>query len=133
MGETGNSVKQRLCQHLSTIKLKRETTVSEHFNQPDHSIDDLRFFVLANNTEWSLEKRKSIENKWIKKLNTLKPKGMNTDINQSNIKFISIPFTGTNNKPKSLREVLNGSCKTSYTIGTPLRVIFNHKHSIARN
>jgi hypothetical protein len=133
VGETGNSVKQRLSQHLSTIKLKRDTTVSEHFNKPDHSIDDLRFFVLANNTEWSLEKRRSVESKWINKLNTLKPNGMNTDVNHTNINFVTIPFTGTTIKPFSLTEFLNESFKTSYTIGSPLRVTFNHKHIIARN
>jgi hypothetical protein len=133
VGETKNSVKQRMSQHLSTIKLKYQTPVSLHFNSENHSIDDFRFFVLTNNISWTKTKRKSVENNWIKKLNTLTPNGINVDTNKLYNKFVTLPFKGRSSIPTSLKEFLNDSTKTCYTTGSPLRVVFNHKHSIARN
>lgn len=133
VGETKNAVKQRISQHLSTIKLKYQTPVSLHFNSENHCINDFRFFVLTNNNSWSKIKRKSVENNWIKKLNTLTPNGINVDTNKISNKFVTLPFKGRSSIPKSLKEFLNDSTKTCYTTGSPLRVVFNHKHNIARN
>jgi hypothetical protein len=133
VGETKNSVKQRMSQHLSNVKLKYQTPVSLHFNSENHSIDDFRFFVLTNNIFWSRNKRKSVENSWIKKLNTLTPNGINVDTNKVCNKFVTLPFKGRNSIPLSLKEFLNDNTKTCFTTGSPLRVVFNHKHNIARN
>ena len=132
VGETSRSVKERICQHLSNIRLKSETPVSEHFNQNDHSISDFKFFALINNSLWSDSKRKLAENKWIDKLNTLKPKGMNCDVNKVRTKFVTIPFKGRNSMPNSLHSLIDESTKAAFTTGLPLRVSLNHKHKIAR-
>ena len=132
IGETGNPAKIRITQHLSNIRLKRNTPVSDHFNSKDHSISDLKFFVLLSNPSWETNKRKLLESKWIRKLNTLKPKGINIELNRVTNKYITVPFKGRNSVPASLSVFLNHSVKTCFTSGLPLRVNFNHKHSIAR-
>jgi hypothetical protein len=62
VGETQHSAKQRLSQHLSNIKLKYDTHVSKHFNSEGHSINGLNFFVIAQNSNWSIKKRRFVEN-----------------------------------------------------------------------
>ena len=117
---------------MSNIRLKYQTPISEHFNQVDHSILDLKFFALVNNVLWSDSKRKSVENKWIDKLETLKPKGINCDVNKISTKFVTVPFKGRNSLPNSLHSLMDQNTKASFTTGSPLRVNFNHKHNIAR-
>jgi hypothetical protein len=133
VGETCNSVKLRITQHLSNIRTKRSTPVSDHFNQPDHSITDFRFFALVNNTNWSDSKRKAVENKWILKLGTRTPNGINKDLNHVTNIFITVPFKGRCSVPSTLSVFLNESNKTCFTSGAPLRVNFSHKHMIARD
>ena len=132
VGETSRSVKDRISQHLSNIRLKYQTPISEHFNQVDHSILDFKFFALVNNVLWSDSKRKTVENKWIDKLETLKPKGINCDVNKISTKFVTVPFKGRNSLPNSLHSLMDQNTKASFTTGSPLRVNFNHKHNIAR-
>jgi hypothetical protein len=57
VGETSNSVKLRLTQHLSDIRRQNDTPVSQHFNSPHHKIEDLKFFALAMNSNWDEVKR----------------------------------------------------------------------------
>ena len=132
VGETSKTVKMRISQHLSAIKLKYSTVVSEHFNLPNHSITDLKFFTLINNSNWSEEKRRLTESKWIKKLNSIKPSGLNTDSKCKSIQYITLPFKGKQSVPSSVSNLLNDNLKTSFNTGTPLRVLFSHKHKIAR-
>jgi hypothetical protein len=133
VGETQNTAKQRLFQHLSAIRCKHDTPVSKHFNSENHSIADLKFFVIAQNSNWSIKKRRATENQWIKKLNSLTPNGINVDMNINLNKYITIPFKGRRSVPNSLLPHLNDGVKTCMTSGTPLRVIFNHSHRIARS
>jgi len=132
VGETSRSLKKRMSEHLSNIRLKYETPVGEHFNQADHCITDVKFFALVSNPSWSEVKRKTVENKWIDKLQTLKPNGINCDINKINTKFVTVPFKGRKSLPNSLHYVMDENTKSSFTTGSPLRVSFNHKHKIAR-
>jgi hypothetical protein len=121
-----------MSQHLSCIRLKYTNPISEHFNSTEHTISDFKFFALWNNPKWSDSKRKLIENKWISRLNTLKPNGINTDLNVNEIKFVTLPFKGRSSVPSSLSKILDNNVKASFTTGSPLRVSFNHKHNIAR-
>ena len=132
VGETSRKVKERIGQHLSNIRLKYNTPISEHFNLNGHNILDFSFFALVNNNLWTESKRKIVENKWIEKLKTLKPNGINTDINKVRNKFVTVPFKGRNSLPNSLHCSIDDNTMISYTTGSPLRVCFNHKHKIAR-
>jgi len=132
VGETSQSIKKRFSAHLSQIRLKYESPVSNHFNSVGHSIDDLKVFGLVSNSLWCDSKRKMVESKWIKKLDCLKPKGINVDLFTDKPIYITVPFIGRNSIPDSLSPFINERTRPAYTTGTPLRVTFNHKHVIAR-
>jgi hypothetical protein len=119
---------------VRNIRSQHITPVSEHFNMPDHNIGDLKFMALISNEEWTTAKRRQIESKWIKKLASLSPLGINIAVNTNLNKYVSIPFKGRNSIPISLNPFLEDELVTvSYTTGSPLRVLFNHKHRIARD
>ena len=50
-----------------------------HFNQPDHSLDDMRCMVIEGVHGSSRTDRLRRESFWISKLKTLIPQGLNTD------------------------------------------------------
>ena len=131
IGETKQTLKCRITQHISSIKRKIPTPVSEHFNGEGHSIKDFTFFGLLNNISWSDSKIKIIETHWINKLHTLNPNGLNKDTNKNSIRYITLPFKGSNSVPMSLRQYLNKNVKTCFTTGSSLKVYFNHKHRTA--
>jgi hypothetical protein len=133
VGETGNTLKQRISQHISSIKLKYPTAISLHFTSNDHSVDDFKFFGLVSNSKWSQTARRLKENYWIKKLKTLTPNGINLELNFCQDKFITIPFKGRHSIPQKLSEVLTETTKVSFTTGKNLNLHFNHKHRIARS
>jgi hypothetical protein len=132
VGETRNSVKQRISQHLSTIKLKRDTPVSKHFSSENHTINDFSYFVIAHNPYWTVQKRRLVENQWINKMKSLAPNGINMEININYQRYITVPYKGRLSIPHSLSGVLSDNIKTCFTNGKPLRVILNQKHRIAR-
>jgi hypothetical protein len=133
VGETGNSLKQRISQHVSSIKLKYDNPISLHFNSSDHSIDDLSFFGLISNSQWKQQTRRSKEATWIKKLNTFIPNGLNNNISEHVNRYVTVPFIGCHSVPQTLSTILHDNIRTTYNTGTPLRVFFNHKHIIARS
>jgi len=131
VGETKQTLKQRITQHISSIKQQTGTPVSQHFNSPGHNLNDFSFFGLQSNNGWSDSKRKNVENFWIAKLNTLSLFGLNKDLNNYPTKYITLPFKGPNSTPNSLRQYLGENIKPCFTTGSPLKVTFNHKHRIA--
>ena len=46
VGETKNTFRDRLNQHLSDIRCKKDTPISVHFNLPNHSISNLKATVI---------------------------------------------------------------------------------------
>ena len=46
IGETNNSVRQRMIGHWSDIKHNRNKPVDKHFNKPDHMLENLRLAVI---------------------------------------------------------------------------------------
>ena len=46
IGETSNSIRQRMNGHRSDIKHNRNKLVAEHINKPDHTLDNLRLAVI---------------------------------------------------------------------------------------
>lgn len=77
VGETGRTLRDRLNDHRSAIKNKAKTPIAIHFNSSNHSLFDLSILPieLINNT--SNICRRSREQFWQIKLNTLYPNGIN--------------------------------------------------------
>ena len=46
IGETSNSIRQRMNGHRSDIKHNRNKPVAKHFNKPDHALDNLKLEVV---------------------------------------------------------------------------------------
>ena len=79
-GETENPLHIRMNGHRSDINTRKlDKPVAAHFNQPDHSLNDLRVMgiekIHTNSGQW----RKQRESYWIFTLDTMTPKGMNLD------------------------------------------------------
>ena len=78
IGETKNTIRIRLSQHLRNIGIGRlGTPLVQHFQT--HSPNHLIVSVLQNNDRWSCGQRKRAERIWIHKLGTTIPGGLNDD------------------------------------------------------
>jgi hypothetical protein len=77
VGETSMRLKDRLNNHMSTIRTNKNTAVAIHFNQTFHTIDHVIIkpieLVDINDKKVRLEREKL----WIKTLNTRYPNGLN--------------------------------------------------------
>ena len=79
VGETSDRFRLRFNNHKHSIRHnKTGFPVAAHFNTPNHSISDLRFFILAGNFP-SVDKRKQFELNTILKLRSHKT-GLNRDL-----------------------------------------------------
>ena len=82
VGETENALHIRMNGHRSDITTKKlDKPVAAHFNQPDHSLEDLRVMGIEkiedyNNTR---KRRKLRERYWIFELRMLTPEGLNIE------------------------------------------------------
>ena len=76
IGQTKNSLLQRLKQHLYSIdKTGKATYLYEHFRQ--HGSENLCIMGLESGSWWSDRQRLARERQWIGKLNTVYPHGLN--------------------------------------------------------
>ena len=83
VGQTKNALKTRFYTHRSDINKNsgnKKTLVTQHFNLPDHCIEDMRCVVLERVFGGTVEARLARESFWINKLVTTTPQGLNTVI-----------------------------------------------------
>ena len=82
VGESKNTMRKRLPGHRSDINLKSKKPgkvpfIIQHFNSPGHSLEDMRALPIEQVCRPDTELRKRRERFWIKKLDTVYPKGLN--------------------------------------------------------
>lgn len=77
VGETSNSINQRMWQHKNNILHHKElhTPLVAHFIR--HNWDSLKIMILEHNSNWTDKERKKTERRWIHLLNTKEPIGLN--------------------------------------------------------
>ena len=80
VGETGTTLYERTHNHLTTIRKKQDTTIAEHFNMEDHRLEDFTIIGIEQIKNKDIHLRKIRESFWIKRLQTLKPKGLNMNL-----------------------------------------------------
>ena len=77
IGETGRPLKHRLADHRGYVNQERVNYVTgAHFNQPGHTLSDLKITILERSKKTDSSYRKERERYFINKFNTLH-KGMN--------------------------------------------------------
>ena len=76
-GQTGNSLRTRFYLHRSHIGNDAGTLLTMHFNQHDHSLDDMRCMVIERVYGSSIADREKRESFWNAKLKTFHPHGLN--------------------------------------------------------
>ena len=77
VGETGRTLRERLAVHLSTIKLKKNTSIGIHFNLHGHSHRDVLIIGIEGLGLDNERERKLKEKNWIARLHTEYPHGLN--------------------------------------------------------
>ena len=77
VGETKQTLKQRLLEHCGDTKHNRDKPVARHFNQADHSTDDITIMAIDRPANNNYFHRLTLEAKWIQLLQTTKPNGIN--------------------------------------------------------
>ena len=79
VGETKNTLKTRFYMHRNHIKQNTGTCtlVTRHFNQPNHTVTDMKCIVIEQIEGKSGTIRQSREKKWMDRLQTVTPKGLN--------------------------------------------------------
>ena len=78
IGETSNCIRQRMNGYRSDIKHNRNKPVAEHFNKPDHTLDNLKLTVIKEVEGKTKQQREVEEQKIIFKLDCVN-QGLNKD------------------------------------------------------
>ena len=77
VGETGNSISDRIKQHRYTIINEKDThlLIVQHFMT--HGIEAVKVCGLEYNDQWTIGQRRFQEKEWINRLSTKYPGGLN--------------------------------------------------------
>ncbi|MGH0131312.1 UNVERIFIED_CONTAM: hypothetical protein FKN15_045536 [Acipenser sinensis] len=78
VGETGTTLYKRIQNHLSLIRNNKiNEPIVQHFTSQGHDINDVKFVVLEQLKLDNATNRRIKESKWINRLNTIMPAGLN--------------------------------------------------------
>ena len=77
IGETKRTLKTRLLEHCGDTKHKRDKPVARHFNQPNHTAEDILIMAIDRPSKNDTYHRLALESKWIEKLKIFHPFGIN--------------------------------------------------------
>lgn len=98
VGETSRSLKTRLGNHISNIRLYKDTAVAEHFNQYDHDGNlDLEITPILQIPDQgskikNMLTRRKYETFFIRKLDTMIPRGINLKLEDFGVLAFPIKF-----------------------------------------
>ena len=79
VGQTQNSLRERFYLHRSHINKNVGTPLTLHFNDSNHTLEDMRCIVIESVNRFSLDERLKRESFWISKLKTIFPYGLNAE------------------------------------------------------
>ena len=77
VGQTEQTLRQRMNSHRHSISHNTDTPVARHFNLPHHDINDLQVIGIDSLPSVDTYSRLNKETFWIYTLNTLAPHGIN--------------------------------------------------------
>ena len=126
VGETGQCLSSRIREHLSSVSGDRGTSVAKHFSS-QCGVQNLLFFGvdIASNSN----KRKLKEKRWIRRLHSLHPQGLNViSSSLDEAMNLVLPYSPCANKVNDMCRGLCSSAvrvRAAYTRGRTLRELFN--------
>jgi len=77
VGETGRTLRDRVTDHVSCIRLKKQTPIGLHFNQAGHSLKNFTILAIEQFDDKSDALRHMKESTWQHLLQTAHPLGIN--------------------------------------------------------
>ena len=77
VGRTYKTLRERISQHRSSIKVNQDRYISKHFNLAGHNITHLTVQVIDGADRTNPDQLQELEKFWIQCLNTIQPKGLN--------------------------------------------------------
>ena len=114
VGETGNTLRNRLNNHRSDINSKKPTTIAIHFNLPKHSFNNIQITPIELLDPGTLPPdRKIREAFWQKTLGTVHPQGLNCFPIDPKTPFV---FKNSIPNPKELVPITLPYCSLSVTL-----------------
>ncbi|XP_070570116.1 uncharacterized protein [Ptychodera flava] len=95
IGETKRELKRRIYEHIYTIRSRKPTPVSEHFNQLDHSPSHFQATGLHKVHTTNTRKRRLCEQKYIVDIDTLTPRALTKEKDKATFPRFNFPFSTT--------------------------------------
>ena len=77
VGKSAKTLRERICQHHSSIKKDQCRYISKHFNLSGHSVARLKVQVIDSTDTGNSEHLHKLELYWINKLKSTQPNGLN--------------------------------------------------------
>ena len=93
VGHSSQKLSGRFNGHRSDVKVKQKACeLSQHFHESKNcKIEkDLKVYILQDNATGTREKREFMEDRWITRLNTKLPNGMNSNLKDFAKTFYSL-------------------------------------------
>ena len=127
VGQTARPLRTRIFEHIRNILTKHSTSVSHHFNS-QCTFEHFSFTALEHCP--NLSKRLQKENKWIERLHTLQPAGLNEarNVPKRSLRLI-LPFSFCSQRIFSLcrNTIRDVSLSAGHTNSRNLRSILRHR------
>ena len=127
VGETGRRLRTRVSEHVHRILNNERTSVAEHFNSAPCSLSDFSFTILERATNATRRKKK--EERWMRRLNTLAPNGLNIlGLNKKALHLV-VPYSTCADKVVRVCQRLATDVTTvgAFTSARNLRSLFTPK------
>ena len=79
IGQTSQTLNKRIQQHRSDINLKKDTSISQHFNTTNHDVNNLRVIGIQRLRRNNTSIRLATESIWIAEIKSTNPIGLNAN------------------------------------------------------
>lgn len=124
VGETSRPLRSRISEHVNNVLNRNPTSVSEHFSS-DCSLADFSFTALERCVNTTRRRKK--ETRWMRRLNTLAPNGLNLLTTSKAAVHLVLPYSDCSNSVVRVCQTVASDVTTvgAFTSGRNLRTQFS--------